>query len=379
MGRTTTIFAFALVMWGIFTGHGAAAESCGQLRSELYRLDRAGGGSRVALDGQTAATLQHLRGQANRLRCNGFLSVPTDPKRCKSISERIRHIETRSRLASLPAQLAGKRKRIEARLGTLGCGGKKPSRAGKRKKVPDSGGRRPGKGDAATRPAQASKPAQSKADRQQAAAPATRPGFPRSNLRTVCVRLCDGYYFPISFGRGARSFPADEKMCKARCPGAATRLYYQSLAEGSSEEMRAVDDDSLYEDLPGAFRYRNRASSRPGCSCRIARVTETGGAQAPEPVPANTDITANQIEETSGTGAEPAAGPDDQTSGDVAQIHEISPSTPIRIIGVPYNSDFLEEPEQSPVGTRKTRAERTLATQIISSLLEFVDNLRGGS
>src|SRR4051795_8493000 len=36
--------------------------------------------------------------------------------------------------------------------------------------------------------------------------------------RTVCVRTCDGAYFPVSFATVPARFPDDEKTCKALCP-----------------------------------------------------------------------------------------------------------------------------------------------------------------
>src|SRR4030088_1545027 len=53
------------------------------------------------------------------------------------------------------------------------------------------------------------------------------PGAPGADLgpqsgtfRTVCVRTCDGGYFPISFATYPARFPDDEKTCKALSPAA---------------------------------------------------------------------------------------------------------------------------------------------------------------
>src|SRR6516162_1984801 len=43
--------------------------------------------------------------------------------------------------------------------------------------------------------------------------------------RTVCVRTCDGAYFPVSFATVPARFPDDEKTCKALCPPADAALY----------------------------------------------------------------------------------------------------------------------------------------------------------
>src|SRR5260370_19640899 len=44
-------------------------------------------------------------------------------------------------------------------------------------------------------------------------------------FRTVCVRTCDGGYFPISFATVPARFPDDEKTCKALCPATEANLY----------------------------------------------------------------------------------------------------------------------------------------------------------
>src|SRR5690606_21240858 len=37
-------------------------------------------------------------------------------------------------------------------------------------------------------------------------------------FRTLCVRTCDGYYFPISFSTTTERFADDERACRAMCP-----------------------------------------------------------------------------------------------------------------------------------------------------------------
>ena len=44
------------------------------------------------------------------------------------------------------------------------------------------------------------------------------------SLRTVCVRLCDGYYFPISFSTSRERLAQDSKTCESRC-GSEGRLF----------------------------------------------------------------------------------------------------------------------------------------------------------
>ena len=50
------------------------------------------------------------------------------------------------------------------------------------------------------------------------APPSADLGPPSGTYRTVCVRTCDGAYFPVSFATVQARFPDDEKTCKALCP-----------------------------------------------------------------------------------------------------------------------------------------------------------------
>ena len=53
-------------------------------------------------------------------------------------------------------------------------------------------------------------------------------GWGGSGYRTLCVRTCDGYYFPISFSAGRQRFKTDEVVCKAMYGSATAELYVHS-------------------------------------------------------------------------------------------------------------------------------------------------------
>jgi hypothetical protein len=87
-----------------------------------------------------------------------------------------------------------------------------------------------------------------------------------ATYRTLCVRLCDGFYFPISDSVRRERLYDDSRQCSQRCDGEA-RLFYYSTAGGSAET--AVDlAGHRYADLPNAFRYRKALVD--GCSCKPA-------------------------------------------------------------------------------------------------------------
>ncbi|MGH6683307.1 MAG: DUF2865 domain-containing protein [Pseudolabrys sp.] len=84
-------------------------------------------------------------------------------------------------------------------------------------------------------------------------------------FRTICVRTCDGYYFPISFATSPDRFREDEQTCQRMCPAADVSLYtYHNPGE---EVTQAVSlNGRLYTELPTAFSYRKALN--PACSCR---------------------------------------------------------------------------------------------------------------
>lgn len=82
--------------------------------------------------------------------------------------------------------------------------------------------------------------------------------------RTVCVRLCDGYYFPIKNSSSRGSFHRDAQQCQAQC-STDSRLFY--MPAQALDMKRAVDLSGLaYTSLKNAFVYRKKLVK--GCSCR---------------------------------------------------------------------------------------------------------------
>src|SRR6202789_4248404 len=88
--------------------------------------------------------------------------------------------------------------------------------------------------------------------------------------RTVCVRSCDGFYFPISFATVPARFPDDEKTCKNLCPAAEATLFaYRNPGEDMSQAVSI--NGQPYSSSPNAFHYRQEFN--PSCSCKAAGQT----------------------------------------------------------------------------------------------------------
>jgi hypothetical protein len=88
---------------------------------------------------------------------------------------------------------------------------------------------------------------------------------PSGTYRTVCVRTCDGGYFPISFATVATRFPDDERSCKALCPATEATLFtYRNPGEDINQAVSV--NGQPYSSLPNAFHFRTEFN--PSCSCK---------------------------------------------------------------------------------------------------------------
>lgn len=85
-----------------------------------------------------------------------------------------------------------------------------------------------------------------------------------TTFRTLCVRSCDGYYFPISFSTTRKYFEADEASCQRMCPAGDASLFYHRLRSEGPDQMVSIEG-SPYASLENAFRYRTVLDS--SCTC----------------------------------------------------------------------------------------------------------------
>ncbi len=80
----------------------------------------------------------------------------------------------------------------------------------------------------------------------------------------VCVRECDGGFFPVSYSAWHHSADALQRLCTARCPNTAVDLY--SMAVGADIGTARSTSGQSYQDLPNAFLFRK--THVQGCGCK---------------------------------------------------------------------------------------------------------------
>ena len=141
--------------------------------------------------------------------------------------------------------------------------------------------------------------------------------------RTLCVRLCDGFYFPISFATPEAGLARDAEQCRASC-GLEARLFYHLNPGGSVETMMDLTG-SAYSALPTAFKYRK--SLVAGCLCQR------------QPLSAATDAGAG--EGASGTAAAPTAA---DGNGPNPGAFAVRPPTGSEVLADQYPAPALHRP-----------------------------------
>ncbi len=91
-------------------------------------------------------------------------------------------------------------------------------------------------------------------------APRTEEG---GTYRTMCVRLCDGFYWPMSYATTRDNFARDEERCEKSC-GSPARLFVYRNPGGEPEDLKSIDGEP-YSNLPTAFLFRTKYLDQ--CRC----------------------------------------------------------------------------------------------------------------
>jgi hypothetical protein len=85
-------------------------------------------------------------------------------------------------------------------------------------------------------------------------------------VRTICVRLCDGYYFPIStLGRRDR-FKTDAEACQSMYAAGQAELFVQRRRDDVTTAV-SLDGKVLYSEQPYAFLYKQ--GFNPVCQAQL--------------------------------------------------------------------------------------------------------------
>jgi Protein of unknown function (DUF2865) len=253
--------AVAFVALPIATAQAQSSNpACQRLEAQLATLDRGNADpARAELIRRAEDTVNRqqfevdrLVAQSRRIGCesSSFFSIFSNPSaQCGRLSRQIdqqRNVLERmqndlERLNGGTAERAAQRQSLLIALGGNGCGPQYRSAA--------LAGQRSGFFDSLFGSGGFSAP----------------PGPMGETFRTVCVRICDGFYFPISYSTSPDRFRDDELTCQRSCPATEVSLYtYHNPGEEIDQAVSL--NGRLYTELPNAFQYRKAMT--PACSCR---------------------------------------------------------------------------------------------------------------
>jgi hypothetical protein len=149
---------------------------------------------------------------------------------------------------------------------------------------------------------------------------------PNVPYRTVCVRLCDGFFYPISYSTYASRFSQDATQCQQNCAAPAELYVYRN--PGQEIEQAISLNGAPYKDLPVAFKYRK--SYTAGCSCKEAEYNPTEieqankKAEATPPAKGGAKVAAKKA--AAPTAPEAASGPPPQIDIDVTGATPAEPA-----------------------------------------------------
>ena len=276
---SSAAIGLALLVTGGVEAANAAAEICRGLEAQLVALNRGGGGPGQSSLVQYDQTLSQQRqeydramAEARRANCmGGFLFFPSNPQpKCGALMATIdrmkanleRLTSARNRIAGDPFTIGQRRTELLRALADNQCGDQYAAYG--RSAPPRPGGLfatlfgGPRYGDIWQPPDNAYPPM----------------GPSIGTYRTLCVRTCDGYYFPISFSTVPSEFSADQQTCQSMCPGAEVALYTHRNPGEESESMVSLSGEP-YTALPTAFKYRQQYDAT--CTCHAATTAALGG------------------------------------------------------------------------------------------------------
>jgi uncharacterized protein DUF2865 len=94
---------------------------------------------------------------------------------------------------------------------------------------------------------------------------------PNGRYRSVCVRLCDGFFYPISYSTYSSHLAQEAEQCQSSCAAPAELYVYRN--PGQEIEQAISLSGSAYMDLPVALRFRKEYVQ--GCSCKQVEYNPT--------------------------------------------------------------------------------------------------------
>lgn len=259
--RTRASFRAAFLVAGlamVCLASGAALPQsidCAGLRAQIAALDQASWRTNpyLAQAQRARAALQRSMSYAHSIGCDRqqffFFGSPPPPQ-CGGLNAQIQQLQANvSQLESYArANTSPQRQELAERFSAYCRGGNTGQPRGFFESL--FGG-------------QSSPEAQPPPDPLEQAPPPETNQAPHGGSEVLCVRHCDGYFFPLNYSpRGGSESLTD--FCKASCPNAEVSVF--TRAPGEEIQTAVGLDGKPYTELPAALKYQK--SLDPACTCR---------------------------------------------------------------------------------------------------------------
>ena len=199
--------------------------------------------------------------------------------------------------------------------------------------------------------------------------------------RTVCVRACDGFYFPLRHNAQHKNFASDTRSCRTAC-GAQARLFYFPETGGSADTMVDVSGRK-YADTPHAFAYRKAIVA--SCTCK----PEPWSAEENARHQSYADIEAGELaKDEAFVKARAAAAAANATAGDAAEATAVSePDTKVSeppaaeepVVTTSKDATNTEGPAaetSAPPAVEPKRPRNAVTRRAVRSTRPFVQRVR---
>ena len=242
------------------TGRPAAAQAidCNSLAAQIAATATRGGGSGQysAAANRQRAELARVSAYANTLGCDrpDFFLFGNRPPQCAGLNAQISRMQANLQSLSQAAAYGGDgaRAALQQRFDTYCRGAGGYGSASNFFEQLFGGTRRPaadgGAPDIMVAPA----------EEEEAGSNA------RGGSQALCVRTCDGGYFPMSVSARRRDLGDLQELCSALCPGTEAKLY--TRVPGRDVSTAVAGDGGRYSDLPNALKFEKTFDKT--CSCR---------------------------------------------------------------------------------------------------------------
>jgi hypothetical protein len=258
------VLAVAAAAAGVLSAIPASAQQspeCARLQAAIAAAPRGGGPAAAAAERQREQ-LASSRAYAHSIGCDNqkFLFFGSDPPpQCGEIRGQIARMQ--ANLASLQARAGGGRGGLIARYNSE-CANPQPQGPGNIFQALFGIGGGPSR-QAALNPDEIP-PDQQQEMLERSIENEKKGAHVSAGSYAVCVRTCDGSFFPVSYsGAGSRADGLEE-VCRLQCPNAEVRLY--SFPLGGTIEQAVSADGEPYVDLPNALKFQQTFDA--SCSCR---------------------------------------------------------------------------------------------------------------